>query len=185
MKPMEKENAWIQTYTGVAFRPFNFSVDEINILDIAHALSMLCRYNGHTTKFYSVAEHSVLASALVSEEAALHALLHDAAETYMSDVLGPLKKFFPDLKKLEYSLTEGICERFDLDKSQEAEVKHADLQMTAIEKVTAMGKPPIPWPHKLPDAPKNIELEFWSPEEAEKKFLDRYEEICAWSTKKN
>jgi len=182
---MEKKSAWIQTYTGVAFKPFNFSVEDINIEDIAHALSMLCRYNGHTDKFYSVAEHCVHASYLVSEDIALHALLHDAAETYMSDVLGPLKKFFPDLKKLEHSLSDGICERFDLDKAQEHEVKHADLLMTAIEKDVAMGPPPIPWPHKLPAAPDTITLEFWSPVEAEKEFLKRYEEICGWSIKKS
>ena len=53
-------HAWIETYTGRKFWPLAPSPDDIDIFDIAQALSMTCRYKGHTNEFYSVAEHSVL-----------------------------------------------------------------------------------------------------------------------------
>ncbi|MFN9113590.1 MAG: phosphohydrolase, partial [Bacteroidota bacterium] len=70
---------WIQTFSGIAFWPLDPKPEHVRIADIAHALSMKCRYNGHTRKFYSVAEHSVLVSRHVPEEDALWALLHDAS----------------------------------------------------------------------------------------------------------
>ncbi len=56
------EGSWIQTYTGICFNPFLPDPKDITLEDIAHALSMMCRYNGHTKEFYSVAEHCVIMS---------------------------------------------------------------------------------------------------------------------------
>ena len=73
---------WLQTFTGKAFFPLDPRPEEMDIFDIAHALSNLCRYGGHCNKFYSVAEHSVLVSILCrlyyGEQVALQGLLHDA-----------------------------------------------------------------------------------------------------------
>src|SRR5438128_12538670 len=81
---------WMQTYTGRAFYPLDPRLDDICIEDIAHALSMLCRYGGQCQEFYSVAEHSVLMSYAVNPQHALWALLHDATESYMGDLIRPL-----------------------------------------------------------------------------------------------
>lgn len=81
----------IVTYTGKRFPLFKPTVDDVCIEDIAHALSLLCRFTGHCKRFYSVGLHSYLASVLVSKEHALEALLHDGAEAYVNDLSRPLK----------------------------------------------------------------------------------------------
>lgn len=70
---------WIATFTGGVFFPLAPRVEDVRISDIAHALSMLCRFAGHTRGFYSVAQHSVLVSRLCSQQDALWGLLHDAS----------------------------------------------------------------------------------------------------------
>ncbi|MEM4379972.1 MAG: hypothetical protein QXL01_04720, partial [Thermoplasmatales archaeon] len=81
---------WIETYSGKKFD--YLAQSELDIEDIAHALSNLCRFNGHTRVFYSVAEHSVNVSSMVPPELKIAALLHDAAEAYIGDVPSPLKQ---------------------------------------------------------------------------------------------
>jgi hypothetical protein len=87
---------YIVTYTGRRFHFLDPKIDEISIEDIAHALSNVCRFTGHTKRFYSVAEHSCLVSALCDNR--LEGLLHDASEAYMSDLSSPLKMLVPDYK---------------------------------------------------------------------------------------
>lgn len=84
-------NDWIQTYTGKKFFPLHPHQNEYVIEDIAHALSMKCRFAGHCNAFYSVAEHSVKVSRIVAPESQLWGLLHDAAEAYLPDVCQPIK----------------------------------------------------------------------------------------------
>jgi 5'-deoxynucleotidase YfbR-like HD superfamily hydrolase len=81
----------IHTYTGKMVDVTNLRKRDIDIQDIAHALSNQCRFSGHTNKFYSVAQHSVLVSRLVPEDQRLGGLLHDAPEAYLQDMARPLK----------------------------------------------------------------------------------------------
>jgi len=88
---------YIQTFTGRAFYPLDPRIEDVDIRDIAHALSNLCRFNGHSKRFYSVAEHSSnMARTLRRRGASLEdqrlALLHDAAEAYLLDIPRPLKR---------------------------------------------------------------------------------------------
>src|SRR5688500_14252940 len=87
--------SYIRTYTGKEFYPLKPELDKIDIEDIAHALSNLCRFTGHTKQFYSVAQHSVLASEFVrvydNPHLNLFVLLHDASEAYICDISRPLK----------------------------------------------------------------------------------------------
>jgi hypothetical protein len=105
---------WMQTYTGRAFWPLAPQADDIDPADIAHALSMLCRYGGHVERFYSVAEHCVLMSYAVPPGYALWALLHDATEAYMGDMVRPLKRSMPEYQAAEARLSAVICDRFGL-----------------------------------------------------------------------
>ncbi|MBU6429149.1 MAG: phosphohydrolase [Cyanobacteria bacterium REEB65] len=81
----------IQTYTGVFVDPFAPDPDSIRIEDIAHALSLQCRFSGHVRRHWSVAAHSCLVSDLCPVEHALAGLLHDATEAYLVDVPRPVK----------------------------------------------------------------------------------------------
>jgi len=84
-------NATIGLFSGGTFDILNPRAEDVRIEDIAHALSQQCRFTGHTKTFYSVAQHSVLASTLVAAPDELWALLHDASEAYMGDMNRPLK----------------------------------------------------------------------------------------------
>jgi uncharacterized protein len=87
-----KRGDWIQTYTGRRVYPLDPSPEDIDIADIAHALSNVCRFTGHVREFYSVAQHSVIVSECVPAPFALLGLMHDAPEAYIGDISRPLKK---------------------------------------------------------------------------------------------
>lgn len=105
-------NAWITTFTGKQFFPFDPNPDDIDILDIAHSLSNLCRHLGHCSPFYSVAEHSLRLLELVPVKDQLEALLHDAAEAYTTDIPTLMKAELPMLQEAEERLTRLIFEKF-------------------------------------------------------------------------
>ena len=93
------------------------SPDSIDIADIAHALSNICHWNGHTSRFFSVAEHSCLVALEVARRGgdALYGLLHDATEAYLGDVIRPLKRLLPEYRDIEGRFyTEAIAPAFGL-----------------------------------------------------------------------
>lgn len=126
--------SFIQTLSGKKFDYVNATVDDIEIEDIATALSHICRFAGHLPEFYSVAQHSVLCSQLVPPEFAFEALMHDAAEAYCQDIPAPLKALLPDYRRIEAFVDELIRFKFDLPLAQSAVVKYADLTMLATER---------------------------------------------------
>src|ERR1700744_4853571 len=90
-------NGWIQTFTGKKFSPLAPRPEDVDIRDIAHALAMKCRFNGHCSPFYSIAEHSVRVSWLLEQQGkreALWGLMHDAADAYLPDLGAPIKNHF-------------------------------------------------------------------------------------------
>ena len=113
---MSKEGPNINTYTGKKLYFESPSRGDIDIKDIAHALSMLCRFTGHTSQFYSVASHSLL----VAEHCEggpvcrMVGLLHDAAEAYLGDVSSPLKSLLPTYRDLHEDLLGVIFAKFGL-----------------------------------------------------------------------
>lgn len=107
----------IRTYTGIMFDPLNPDPELVNITDIAHALSLLCRANGHFRNFYSVAQHSIncLEEAKergYSRKVQLACLLHDASEAYLSDVTRPVKQEIPKYLEIEKPLQELIWTKY-------------------------------------------------------------------------
>jgi len=85
----------VSTKSGRRVALLNPSPSQIVIGDIAHGLAHQCRFNGQTSKFYSVAQHSVLVASILPRELRLAGLLHDASETYLGDVVQPLKELLP------------------------------------------------------------------------------------------
>lgn len=172
---MTRKGGWIQTYTGHCFWPLDPRPDEVHIEDAAHALSMLCRYNGHTTRFYSVAEHSVLVSMFVPAEYALWGLLHDVPEAYCSDVPRPLKRHLREWRPIEAGIMRAVCARFGLPEDEPAEVKHVDLAITSDERNVLMPPGDREWP-PLPPA-LGAHVIGYMPSAAEYLFLRRFREL--------
>jgi hypothetical protein len=165
---------WIQTYTGRAFYPLDPRPEEICIEDISHALAHLCRYGGHSLRFYSVAEHCVLLSRAVPRHA-LWALLHDASEAYLCDLPRPTKRMLPGYAEMEARILSAIARRFGLTEEIPQEVKDADLRILSDERRQVMASPPQPW---ATDAePLGVQVNCWPPERAECEFLARFVSI--------
>lgn len=174
---------YFRTHCGRHVHPLDPRPDEISIFDVARSLSHLCRFLGHTTAFYSVAQHSVLVSKLVPAEDALWGLLHDASEAYLADLPAPIKRA---AQMTAYRLAEGrlmvtICKRFGLKPEMPRSVMMADKAMLATEfrDVTTMndarwirdecGVPPL----------ANLHIDPWQPNLAKRMFLDRWVELTA------
>ena len=165
---------WLQVYSGDSFYPLEPEFSKVDIYDIAHSLSLLCRYGGHTKEFYSVAEHSIMVSHLVSSDNALWGLLHDASEAYLVDLPRPIKIHMPDYIAAEKRLMRHICNNFRLNENEPTEVKEADCRITCNER-TLLNPPINQWDSKWLHKPfENIFFMLYDPKTAEKKFLERF-----------
>ena len=170
---------WIQTFTGKKFPLDNPDPELIDIEDIAHALSLLCRFNGHCTKFYSVAEHSVHVSREIAPTLAMVGLLHDAAEAYLGDVPSPLKSQLPQFKEFEWKMEQAIGERFGIDPElfKCAELKRADVQLLVNEKAVLMVAEPENWPTGAPEVKNTGRIEGWGSMVAKEQFLEEFKTL--------
>lgn len=163
---------WMQTYTGRRFYPGDPKPDDIVPEDIAHALSLLCRYAGHIDRFFSVGQHCLLMSHAVSPKNALAALLHDATEAYVVDVPRPLKLMLPDYQRIEQRVWEAICERFDLDLELPREVEDADRRIL-IDETKALMPNREHWPVDDDSDPLGVKIVDWTPLAIEGMYLNR------------
>lgn len=166
---------WMQTFSGKAFWPLDARPEEVDIYDIGHALSRLCRYNGHCEEFYSVAEHSVYVSRLVPEKHALCALLHDATEAYLADIIRPVKTYLSEYARIEQGLWEVIADKWKLPKVMPEVVKAMDNAVLLAEGEQIMKKHPMPWGIQGTAAP--ISIHCLTPNAARKLFMNRYWEV--------
>lgn len=165
----------ITTFTGRIFNVIEPDPAKVNIVDIGHHLSQLCRFTGATREFYSVAQHSVLASNLVKPQWALQALLHDASEAYLNDIARPVKYaagFGPAYKELEEIVMVVVAEALGFSWPEHKSVKAADEILLRTEQRDLM-------PAVRRHAGDTLEETIWGwePKEAEFLFFQRYEEI--------
>ena len=152
----------IATYTKKMFDPVHPDAEKIDIVDIAHALSMLCRANGHFPTFYSVGQHCInCANEAIargySVRVQLACLLHDASEAYLSDVTRPVKAELPKYLEIEQPLQQAIWDKFiqpPLTAEENKQVFWVDDEILYQEFAVLMGIPLIPGEPDLKSTPK-------------------------------
>ena len=184
---------WMQTHSGLAFYPLDPAPEDIVPTDIAHSLAMQCRYNGHVRRFYSVAEHCVLMSDWMLEHAeprnadrarhlALWALLHDAAEAYIGDMVRPLKINMPAFVALDELVTAAVARRFALEDAViPSAVKAVDTRILLDERAALLGDSPRSW--ALGDLePLGVKIRGWEPAIAKWEYIARLKALATEST---
>ena len=181
---MTRIGDFIQCFSGNAFWPLDPRADEIDIVDIAHSLSMQCRYGGHALAFYSVAEHSVLLSRWLAEqghsvETQLWGLLHDAAEAYLVDVPRPIKPALDGYREIEERVMVEVCRKFALPFVMPDAVKDADIRICVDEKAQNMA-PGLIWGLDGLQG-LGVTLCCYEPYRAERWFMARYRRLVAES----
>jgi len=166
---------WIQTFSGKQFWPLEPKPEDVHIEDIAHSLSMRCRFNGHCIAFYSIAQHSVLVSKLTPKRLAVWGLLHDAGEAYLPDMPRPIKQFISGFNEIENRIMMAIAEALRLPWPMPEEINQADEIALATEARDLMVHPPKEW--NIKSKPISSVVIPLSPEYAKKEFMNRYHEL--------
>jgi hypothetical protein len=124
---------WIRTYSGKKFYVFEPRQKDILIGDIAHALSLICRFTGHTEDLYSVGQHSLLVMELCPDECKLEGLTHDFPEAYITDIATPVKRKMPNYKEYENVLHTAIAKKFHLQYPMPKIIKEIDTEVFEME----------------------------------------------------
>jgi 5'-deoxynucleotidase YfbR-like HD superfamily hydrolase len=154
----------IRTFTGKYVDPFNLQPEDIDIMDIAHALSNQCRFAGHTKRFYSVAQHCVQVTWNLEPELKIYGLLHDASEAYLIDLPTPIKQRLPEYDWAERRAMLSVAKAFNIESLlfNHSRVKLADRMALEAE-----------W-----DMVVNADrLNCFAPELAKAKFLEEYHRL--------
>jgi hypothetical protein len=170
---------WMQTFTGRQFWPLDPRAEDIFIEDIAHALSMQCRYAGHCLRFYSVAEHCVLLARHLRDLRAAPdivrwALMHDASEAYLVDVPRPVKPHLAGYRDAEAKVMAAVAARFGLPAEIPQKVHDYDSAIIADERVN-LSRSIVEWHN--PPIPLRIRLENWPPELASVQFMAEFRSL--------
>ena len=174
--------SYITTYTHKHFDPTDPDPELILIEDIAHALSMLCRGNGHVRSFWSVGEHCICCAKEaigrgLSAKVTLACLLHDASECYMSDVPRPLKQNMKDYRQQESRLLDVIYSKFlgeVLTEEEEKQIKEIDDDLLWYDLKTLLGENPD---RDKPELQIKLDYKVRPVETGEREYLDLFAEI--------
>lgn len=165
---------------------------KVCIEDIAHALSQICRFGGHTREFYSVAQHSILVSRALSDESivqgapdhwkkqrSFEGLLHDMAEAYIGDITSPLKQILPEYKAIEKRVEAVLFAHFGIYHPLPEAVKYADLVLLATEQRDLMPAHDDEWVLIKGIKPLLETIVPMAPADAFRAFMLRFEELAA------
>ena len=170
---------YIGTYTNKKFYFLEPEPDQICIEDIAQALSMNCRFSGHVSKFYSVAEHCCIIGDLVeaadkSSSEVLAALLHDASEAYICDIPRPIKPYLANYFDMELKIEKVIQQKYNITAKTEL-IDYYDYHICGEEARQLFRHVPD-WVTEF-DRLSGVKIKSWTPEQAKKEFLDRFDRL--------
>jgi len=175
------KNNWINTHSGIRFAYEEFSPSDLMLEDMFRAISMICRFAGHTAHFYSVGEHSLRVAELLPYELRVYGLLHDCSEAYMSDIPKPLKMLCPGYQKIETEVQNAIYSKFAngplIGEAMEA-LNKADvtaLRWEAHHLISGQGRTWGCW-NGIP-APRIVPPDCLSPEDAEQELWDMWDDL--------
>jgi len=183
-RPVESETAWITTFSGLHVRLPDIDIEQVRLRDIAHSIGLQCRYMGHCSQFYSVAEHSVLVSELAQAcgENLLTVrccLLHDVHEAFVGDFPSPLKRAVPELGEYERKVEVSVHDAFGLPYEDDPVwklVKHYDIMALHMEAVLLLRSPEWVDDDILDQVPGEFRhggVRGWNPEIATEMFMRR------------
>ena len=164
----------ITTRSGRQVSLLNPKPEQIDIGDIAHGLAFQCRFNGQTSRFYSIAQHSMMVASMLPDHLKLAGLLHDAAEAYVGDVVQPLKALLPDFQAIEERISLAIGMRLGVNLEHHVDVKQADLIALATEKRDLLPKERCDWALLQGIRPLGRLTLPMTPEQAEAAFMRTY-----------
>ena len=172
----------ITTYSDEDFDPIHPDATKIHITDIAHALSMMCRANGHFSRFYSVGQHCINCAVEArargySKKVQLGCLLHDASEAYIADITRPVKPYLSNYIEIEERLQSLIYQNFisePLSSEAFTQIKEIDELMLVCEFNALMRKPVFDY---QPDMVGRINLELESLELVCQQYIDFWTEL--------
>jgi hypothetical protein len=175
---LNSEDGVFNTHTGILINLVNPTEEMIDLKDIASALSKICRFGGHSSLFYSVAQHCVLVAALNGSIAGKEALLHDASEAYLGDVIKPLKVLLgAAYRDLEANFESVISAKFGLHitKGVKSRIKRFDNEALELEhQAFIIGNPaPLLSTMNRLDLVKDNQYA-WSPDLAKTLFLTAF-----------
>jgi 5'-deoxynucleotidase YfbR-like HD superfamily hydrolase len=164
----------ILTHTGKLVQPMDLRVEDIDPTDIAHSLSNIARYNGHSDHLLTVAEHSVRCARRLPKGHPDRpwVLMHDAPEAYLGDLIAPLK-YLPEFefyRLAEERAMEVICQRFGLPLEEPECVHEIDMAMRATE-MRDLKRPLPKWKQKDMPAPYPFKIVPWTPTAARAEFV--------------
>ncbi|MDE2099462.1 MAG: phosphohydrolase [Patescibacteria group bacterium] len=177
-KMVPRKGDWFVTYSGKQFWPLDPKPEDICIHDIAHHLSLICRFGGAVRQHYSVAQHSLVVADILPRPLKLRGLLHDATEAYVGDMVRPLKRFMDDYRSVESFVWAAIRAKFNLPLSTQEEdeaIKTADNVALVTERRDLLLSFPYAWCVK--EAPLPQVITPLSAREAEIKFLETFYEL--------
>lgn len=169
----DRDERWIQTATGLRFWPLHPRTQDVNVFDIAHALSNKCRYSGHTAHFYSVAQHSVLVAHCLPAELKLWGLFHDAAEAYLPDVANPIKSSIVGFQEIEDRVMRTIAEFVGLPWPCPAAVTDIDRRIVNDERRALLPLTTDVWPSDSLK-PLGVKIRPMMPWDARSAWIDEY-----------
>lgn len=165
----------MQTFSGKLVDLANFTEADVRLTDIAHALSVINRYTGHTVAPYSVAQHSVMVSHLCDHDDAMWGLMHDASEAYLGDVARPLKALLPDYVELEHHVQRTIGRHFGLGWPIPPSVKAADNSALIAEKKALLA---VDHDWGIEAAPVAMPINPYCWQQARTMFRNRFKELA-------